>query len=301
MRNLLDVRRVRVVAVGCALAAFAGWSTGVFAQAGGAGGAGANAQAQGRGRDQGPPKPPDPREGLKPGLTDAGTAAKAMELVASMPKAEPFADPTGRGGLNFANSDLAFHGTTVVQGNFSGLTFFDVTDPTKPVMKTFVVCPGGQGDVSVYGHLLFMSVEATNGRIDCGVPPPGRAARGRPGTRGWPRSGAGSRPLPRRADLRHHRSLEAEADRQRADVPWLAHAHARHRSKGQGEHLHLRTGHVERPSRGRAGRLRERRSERRSEHRALQHRRHQSAARTSGAGGGRQPSAHLPGLRHGRD
>jgi hypothetical protein len=31
------------------------------------------------------------------------------------------------------------------------------------------VCPGGQGDVSVYGHLLFMSVEAANGRLDCGT------------------------------------------------------------------------------------------------------------------------------------
>jgi hypothetical protein len=31
-----------------------------------------------------------------------------------------------------------------------------------------VVCPGGQGDVSVYGDLVFMSVEQTRGRIDCG-------------------------------------------------------------------------------------------------------------------------------------
>ena len=29
--------------------------------------------------------------------------------------------------------------------------------------------PGGQGDVSVYGDLLVMSVEQTHGRIDCGV------------------------------------------------------------------------------------------------------------------------------------
>jgi hypothetical protein len=40
-----------------------------------------------------------------------------------------------------------------------------------------MVCPGGQGDVSVYGHLLFMSAEAMNGRLDCGTqgnpPPPG--------------------------------------------------------------------------------------------------------------------------------
>jgi hypothetical protein len=30
-------------------------------------------------------------------------------------------------------------------------------------------CPGGQGDVSVYGHLLFMSVEQPRGRVDCGT------------------------------------------------------------------------------------------------------------------------------------
>src|SRR5258708_33864435 len=41
-----------------------------------------------------------------------------------------------------------------------------------------MVCPGGQGDVSVYKNLLFMSVEMPNGRIDCGAqgfppePPP---------------------------------------------------------------------------------------------------------------------------------
>ena len=32
-----------------------------------------------------------------------------------------------------------------------------------------MVCPGGQGDVSVHGNLLFMSVEQTRGRLDCGV------------------------------------------------------------------------------------------------------------------------------------
>ena len=40
------------------------------------------------------------------------------------------------------------------------------------------MCPGGQGDVSVYKNLLFMSVEMPNGRLDCGTqgfppePPP---------------------------------------------------------------------------------------------------------------------------------
>jgi hypothetical protein len=32
-----------------------------------------------------------------------------------------------------------------------------------------MVCPGGQGDVSVYKNLMFMSVEMPNGRIDCGA------------------------------------------------------------------------------------------------------------------------------------
>ena len=32
-----------------------------------------------------------------------------------------------------------------------------------------MVCPGGQGDVSVYGNLLIMSVEQTRGRVDCGT------------------------------------------------------------------------------------------------------------------------------------
>src|SRR5262249_15742146 len=37
------------------------------------------------------------------------------------------------------------------------------------ILKTSLVCPGGQGDVSIYGHLLFMSAEAANGRTDCGT------------------------------------------------------------------------------------------------------------------------------------
>jgi hypothetical protein len=37
---------------------------------------------------------------------------------------------------------------------------------------TSFVCPGGQGDLSVYGNLLFMSVEMPNGRVDCGTAAP---------------------------------------------------------------------------------------------------------------------------------
>lgn len=71
--------------------------------------------------------------------------------------------------LNFANSDLAFSGDTLIQGNFHGFNAYDVSDPTDPRLLASVVCPGGQGDVSIVGDLLVMSVEQTRGRLDCGL------------------------------------------------------------------------------------------------------------------------------------
>ncbi len=67
------------------------------------------------------------------------------------------------------NSDLAFSGNHLFVGNYNGINFYDIDNPTKIKLRTSLVCPGGQGDVSVYGHLLFMSAEAVNGRIDCGT------------------------------------------------------------------------------------------------------------------------------------
>lgn len=71
--------------------------------------------------------------------------------------------------LNFANSDLAFSGDTLIQGNFHGFNTYDVSDPTDPRLLASVVCPGGQGDVSIVGDLLVMSVEQNRGRVDCGL------------------------------------------------------------------------------------------------------------------------------------
>ena len=150
-------------------------------------------------------RPADPRVGLKPGMRDAGKAAWHLELVASMPKPPGFFDPrspagdptppekdrTGRSneddqpetakpateasaasrssGLNFANSDLAFKGEQLFAGNFNGFNTYDIEDPKHARLIASVVCPGGQGDVSVYGNLLVMSVEQTRGRVDCGT------------------------------------------------------------------------------------------------------------------------------------
>jgi hypothetical protein len=159
---------------------------------------------------QKPADPNDPRVGLKPGLRDAGVAARGMELVATRPRAEGFYDPknpageampperpanasapapapapappapapgptaaprppAGPGALDFANSDIAFSGQRMVIGNFHGFNAYDIESSKSPRLLASVVCPGGQGDVSIYGNLLFMSVEQTRGRIDCGV------------------------------------------------------------------------------------------------------------------------------------
>ena len=112
---------------------------------------------------------PDPRVGLKAGTTDAGVAARGMELVANVPKPPGFGDASGTGGLAFANSDFTFKGNTLFIGNFAGFNFYDIEDPRKIKLRTSVPCPGGQGDLSVHGNLLFLSVETGNGRIDCGT------------------------------------------------------------------------------------------------------------------------------------
>jgi hypothetical protein len=110
----------------------------------------------------------DPRVGLKAGLNDAGTAAKGLMLLSHSPKADSLGANAPLGGLTFANSDLAFSGNTVVQGNFSGFIAWDVSNPAHPVMRKAFVCPTDQGDPTIVGHLLFISDETTRGRVDCG-------------------------------------------------------------------------------------------------------------------------------------
>ena len=158
---------------------------------------------------QKPADPKDPRIGLKAGYKDAAVAAFGMELVSSRPRPEGFFDPKapagepvpaerqgnqtpaapapppaptakpgaapaapaggGGSGLNFANSDLAFSGTHMAMGSFHGFNLYDIESARSPRLLASIVCPGGQGDVSIHGNLLFMSVEQTRGRLDCGT------------------------------------------------------------------------------------------------------------------------------------
>jgi hypothetical protein len=106
----------------------------------------------------------DPRNGLKPGLLDAGEAASGMRLVSFSPKPAEFDSARG---LAFINSDLAFRDHYVYQGNFSGFTIWDVKNPAKPVRVAVVPCVTSQGDPSIIGNLLFISAEGGGNRNDC--------------------------------------------------------------------------------------------------------------------------------------
>jgi hypothetical protein len=115
----------------------------------------------------------DPRVGLAGGhYVEAADASSNMQLIAHKDRPKPFFNPNDPGDFYVINSDLAFHENLVFQGNFYGIQIWDVADIRNPVLKTSLVCPGGQGDPSVYGNLMFMSVEMPNGRVDCGTESP---------------------------------------------------------------------------------------------------------------------------------
>ncbi len=111
------------------------------------------------------PNPKDPRNGLKSGATDAGIAIEGMKQVSFTQKAAEF-DSTD--GLKFANSDMAFGGKYLYQGNFAGFTVWDISNAAKPVKVSVVKCTTSQGDPTILGHLLFVSAEGGGNRNDCG-------------------------------------------------------------------------------------------------------------------------------------
>ena len=103
---------------------------------------------------------PDPRVGLRAGLTDAGEAVWNLRVISETPPPERFAGIT--------NSDLAFTGKYAIQGNYNGFQVWDIEDPSRPKLTTEYVCPASQSDVSVYRNLLFVSGEDLAARLDCG-------------------------------------------------------------------------------------------------------------------------------------
>jgi hypothetical protein len=104
---------------------------------------------------------PDPRVGLRGGLTDAEEAVWNLRVVSETPPPKPFAGVT--------NSDLAFTGKYAIQGNYNGFQVWDIENPRRPSLTTSYVCPASQSDVSVYRNLLFVSGEDLAARLDCGT------------------------------------------------------------------------------------------------------------------------------------
>ena len=139
----------------------------------------------------------DPRAGLSAGLYTAEEAILNLELVASLKKPSGFFDPKNpemRGSedpeakddeeeltieessrklrspmLSFSNTDMAFKDNLLIAGSYHGFNIYELQENGVPNLITSVVCPGGQGDVSVVEDILIMSVEETRGRVDCGL------------------------------------------------------------------------------------------------------------------------------------
>ena len=225
----------------------------------------------------------------RPATSRGRRPAATSSCSTTTPGCAPF--DAAPGNFGFVNSDLAFTGDHAIVGSFNGFQVYDISDPPTRRCARRSCAPVGRATSSVYGDLLFMSVEETRGRIDCGTPglPPGS---------GQPRT------LPRRADLRHQRPRQPGAAARRADLPRLAHAHHRHRPRRPGR---TSTSTTPAPSgvRSAAGArgLRERGPDARPGHHrqpdAVAHRRHQGPARRTRDRSHRQPAAdlHRPGHR----
>jgi len=111
---------------------------------------------------------PDRRVGLAPGWFSAAEASWNLRLASTTQPSAPFINRNDPGDSRMWNSDMAFTGHYVIQGNFSGYQIWDVSNPRKPTLYSSYVCPGTQSDVSVYHNLLFESSESLNARNDCG-------------------------------------------------------------------------------------------------------------------------------------
>ncbi|MDC3124962.1 DUF305 domain-containing protein [Gammaproteobacteria bacterium] len=141
----------------------------------------------------------DPRSNLESGLYDAGESIQNLKLVTSLKKPIGFFDPENPGGkgikriekdskkeekvrtieemssslrwpiLSFASTDMAFRDNILVAGSYHGFNIYEIQTDGIPSLVSSVVCPGGQGDVSIVGDILIMSVEQTRSRLDCGL------------------------------------------------------------------------------------------------------------------------------------
>ncbi|MEU7897057.1 hypothetical protein AB0B45_29860 [Nonomuraea sp. NPDC049152] len=81
-----------------------------------------------------------------------------MEHVTNVPKPAALTD---------IHTDMAFQGDYAYVGNYAGFSIYDIKRPKRTSLVSSVVCPGGQMDVSVYGNLLFGSVDSSRSDDSC--------------------------------------------------------------------------------------------------------------------------------------
>ncbi len=110
----------------------------------------------------------------KPEAKEDEDKPEAKEVADKDEDKEDEKDKKGKGNrrsplLSFSNTDMAFADDVMVVGNYHGFNIYRLLDAGQPELLSSVVCPGGQGDVSIVGDLLIMSVEQTRGRLDCGL------------------------------------------------------------------------------------------------------------------------------------
>ena len=118
----------------------------------------------------GAPTPPErPRADTDPPAPNPNTVGPDVAAPTPTPGRPAAFDPKVANLLSFTNSDLAFAGNRLFAGGYHGFHVYDIENRGSPRLLASVVCPGGQGDVSVYGRLLFISVEQVRGRVDCGT------------------------------------------------------------------------------------------------------------------------------------
>jgi len=114
---------------------------------------------------------------LAPRIAEDAEADEAGDLVdTARPDIREEEDEDGnprfgeRGSLlSFANTDMAFSGDLLGAGNYHGFNVYRLGDDGIPQLASSIVCPGGQGDVSIAGDLLLMSVQDSRARKDCGL------------------------------------------------------------------------------------------------------------------------------------
>ena len=78
------------------------------------------------------PPSPDPRVGLPSGWFNAGQATWNLRAVSMTRPSKDFLNESTPGDRRLVNSDLAFTGNYVFQGNYSGWQVWDISNPNKP-------------------------------------------------------------------------------------------------------------------------------------------------------------------------